>query len=410
MTQRRELLLLTIGDFIGLNAAWIAFFWLRVDSGWFMFHHTVSHDVSPALLPVTSLEIYLFWMVLFLFFGLYRPWYVRPPFDEIITLLKTLGIGTVLLSLLIWWDPSGTSTLAANDPRILGVIYWGLTAAFCVTIRLGIRFAQRRLLISGIGTRPSIIVGEPAKVRELAERMAHYPQLGYDIIGYVSANGVSPDGSSDITIPSRRGTTGPSKILRRFGSADDLESIIAEHGAQEVLVALGSNEHEKLIEVLSRGTRSNVGLKIVPDLYDIVSGQARTREIHGFPLIDINPVLMRPWEEAAKRTLDIAVSSVVMAAGLPFWLLTALAVKMTSKGSTGAARTRAGGRSPCINFARCSSMRNKAARSGLRRMILASHHSAGSCESHISMKYPNCGTYSRVICRWSGRDQNGSFS
>ena len=39
MTQRKEFLLLIAGDLISLNAAWFAFFWLRVDSGWFIFRH-----------------------------------------------------------------------------------------------------------------------------------------------------------------------------------------------------------------------------------------------------------------------------------------------------------------------------------------------------------------------------------
>jgi exopolysaccharide biosynthesis polyprenyl glycosylphosphotransferase len=101
---------------------------------------------------------------------------------------------------------------------------------------------------------------------------------------------------------------------------------------REVLIALGTTEHDKLIDVISRASKSNAGLKIVPDLYDIVSGQARAREIYGFPLIDINPVLLRPWEEAAKRTLDIVASFWVIILGMPVWLATALAIRLTSKG------------------------------------------------------------------------------
>ncbi|MFI5200835.1 MAG: hypothetical protein ACHQNE_00425, partial [Candidatus Kapaibacterium sp.] len=185
MTQRKELFLLWAGDFIALNAAWLAFYWLRVDSGWFVFHRGPS-DLTSALLPQSALLIYLFWMVLFTFFGLYRPWYVRAPFDEIITILKTLGVGTILLSVLMWWDPSGTLSPSANDPRVLGITYFLITAIFCIAIRSLTRYGQRRLLESGVGTRPSIVIGDSENARDLAARVAHYPRLGYEVIGYVN--------------------------------------------------------------------------------------------------------------------------------------------------------------------------------------------------------------------------------
>ena len=335
MTRRKEFLLLIVGDFFALNAAWLAFYWLRVDSGWFLFHRGPS-DLTPALLPQTSLLLYLFWMVLFVFFGLYRPWYVRAPFDEIVTILKTLGVGTIILSILIWWDPFDTLSPSANDPRILGLTYWIITVIFCIGIRSLIRYGQRRLLESGVGTRLSIVVGDPEKARDLAARVAHYPRLGYEVIGFVhpSSNG-SVANLKAFSIEQRNGKRGHTPKFREvpnLGTIENLEAIIDKHSIKEVLIALGSDEHEKLIDVIARASKSNVGLKIVPDLYDIVSGQARAREIYGFPLIDVNPVLLRPWEEAAKRTLDITVSLLMIVLGSPILLATAIAVKLTSKG------------------------------------------------------------------------------
>ncbi len=335
MTQRKEFALLVVGDFIALNAAWFAFYWLRVDSGWFMFRRGAS-DLTPALLPESALLLYLFWMILFLFFGLYRPWYVRAPFDEIITILKTLGVGTILLSILIWWDPWNTLSPSSNDPRLLGLTYWLITAVLCVAVRSLIRSGQRRLLESGVGTRLSIVVGDPEKARDLAARVAHYPRLGYEVIGFVHpySNGKSAN-PAGFSIEQRNGKRGHKpKIVEvpNLGTTEELEAVIDKHGIKEVLIALGSDEHEKLIDVIARASKSNAGLKIVPDLYDIVSGQARAREIYGFPLIDVNPVLLRPWEEAAKRTLDVVVSLMLLLLGSPIIIATAIAIKMTSSG------------------------------------------------------------------------------
>jgi exopolysaccharide biosynthesis polyprenyl glycosylphosphotransferase len=41
---------------------------------------------------------------------------------------------------------------------------------------------------------------------------------------------------------------------------------------------------------------------------------------------------MRPWEEAAKRGMDIMTSLIILIAGLPLWILVALGVGLTSRG------------------------------------------------------------------------------
>ncbi len=338
MTQRRELFYLVIGDFFALNLAWVFFFFLRVDSGVFVLRQGVHPNVSAEALPESALLLYMFWMVFFVFFGLYRPWYVRAPFDEIITILKTLGVGTILLSVLMWWDPSNTLSTSANDPRVLGLTYWLITAALCVSVRSLIRYVQRRLLESGVGTRRSIIIGDIEKSRDLAARVAHYPRLGYDVIGFVSPIAYQTDDNSPVRFSveqrSGRGLKHRTpKEVPLLGRTEDLETVIDQFGVKEVLIALGSDEHDKLIDVIARASKSNAGLKIVPDLYDIVSGQARAKEIYGFPLIDINPVLLKPWEEAAKRTMDVVISLIMIILGSPVWIATAIAIGVTSKGS-----------------------------------------------------------------------------
>jgi exopolysaccharide biosynthesis polyprenyl glycosylphosphotransferase len=41
---------------------------------------------------------------------------------------------------------------------------------------------------------------------------------------------------------------------------------------------------------------------------------------------------MKPWEEGAKRLIDLAVAALVLVVGLPVWLLIALAIKLDSRG------------------------------------------------------------------------------
>lgn len=317
MSRRKELLILIIGDFLAINSAWVLYYWLRYYSGWFVIT-TTPLDVPHVI--ETSLLVYMFWMIAFIFFGLYRSWYVRPIFDELVTVVKTFVFGTLVFMIIQLWDPLTPQDYSPirNDPRILGLMYFLILTTLTVSVRLMVRYTQRRLLESGIGQRPSLIIGDKTKSIELAHNLQKVKKLGYNVVGYIPSNGSDSETShSEIPV---------------LGAYSELESVIESNKIREVLIALNSGEHETLLDIIGRLSATNVGLKIVPDLYDIISGQARTREIYGFPLIDINPELMRPWEEAAKRTMDIIISSVILVVGIPVGILVGLGVKLTSRG------------------------------------------------------------------------------
>jgi len=320
MSRKKELLLLFLGDFITINGAWILYYWLRFYSGWFA-KATSEFDVPHVI--EGSLFVFMFWMMAFIFFGLYRSWYVRPIFDEVVTVIKTFAFGTLAFMIIQLWNPfeSHDYTPIRNDPRIIGLLYFIVLSTLTISGRLMVRYAQRRLLESGIGQRTSLIIGNEGKATELSHNLAKAKRLGYNVIGFIPTNST---GSPAEHISSA--------TLQVLGKYDEIEHVIDKRKITEVLIALDSGEHVTLLDIIGRLSAINVGLKIVPDLYDIISGQARTREIYGFPLIDINPEIMRPWEEAAKRTMDIVTSAVILIVGMPVWLLVALGVKLTSRG------------------------------------------------------------------------------
>ncbi|MGB6120782.1 MAG: sugar transferase, partial [Bacteroidota bacterium] len=99
-------------------------------------------------------------------------------------------------------------------------------------------------------------------------------------------------------------------------------------------------------------------------LYDIISGMAKTNQIYGFPLIEISPQLLKPWEEATKRFLDVAVSATVLVAGLPLWLLIALAIKLNSSGSVFYKQERVGKDGDRFRILKFRSMHQHAEREG----------------------------------------------
>lgn len=343
MSTKAQRAILVLTDTLTICGAWLVYFLVRVRSGW------IEVPIQPDLLA-PMVFIYLFWAIVFVLVGLYRPWYAASRFDEIVLLFKTTGLGCLFLFFVIFIDdvgkPSGTNA------RLLIVVYWAILFSLVALGRLTVRSIQRGLLTAGIGARNTIIVGNADPVRGLYEQVTRYPALGYRVIGFMGVD--------------RRWSGQTHDPVPFLGHVDDLTTVIPAHQVQEVLIALDSTDHDRLLDIVGRCSAFNVGLKILPDLYDIISGMARTNQIYGFPLIEISPQLLKPWEEGVKRFIDIAVAGAVALVGLPFWLLIALAIKLDSAGTVLYKQERVGKDGQHFNILKFRSMHQHAEREGPR--------------------------------------------
>jgi len=319
MGKRVEKIVLFFADFLAINGVWVAYYWLRVDSGWF------RYPIRPEFwLPMFA--VYLYWMIVFLFFGLYRSWYAKSRFDEFTTVFKAVTFGVLFLFFAIFIDD--VTTGSQSQARLLIALYWALLIVALGGGRIVVRSFQRHLLLKGIGLRNTVIVGWSKKAREVFDLLEQFPALGHKVIGFVKTDARKSDGNY--------------KGVPTVGSIDALDNIIEAHKVKEVVIALDSAEHRKLLDILGSSAARNVSFKIIPDLYDIVSGQARTDQLYGVPLIEIMPELMKPWEQSVKRAIDVIVSLVILIVGLPIWILVGIAIAIDSPGGVFYRQSRVG--------------------------------------------------------------------
>lgn len=293
-------------DFLAINLAWICYYLLRVESG------IIEVQLQPDLI-MPMMVMYIYWLCVFMFFGLYRAWYAKSRTDEFVSIFRTISLGCLLLFFVIFFDDERNATYSAN--RSVIVMYWVLMILFVGVGRFVIRSFRKRLLLRGIGLSETIIVGTGPKAVELYESVNKYPALGYDVIGFVSHDG--------------KGGTLPKDFL---GGIEAIPELIQRHGIRNILLALESNQRDLVLDIVSLATGYDVAIKIIPDMYDIISGQAKTNQIYGFPLIEIMPHIMQPWEESAKRIVDIVISMMILTLTSPLWVFIAIAIKINSPG------------------------------------------------------------------------------
>ena len=309
MNKKLERFLIVFIDFVSINLAISSYFYFRVETGWF------SLLTEPDFL-LTMLALYVYWFIVFTFVGMYRTWFASSRFDELFTLFKATFYGIIFLFIAIYYDDVVHGVTSNN--RLLIFIYWMLLLFSVGSGRLIIRSIQRNLLIKGIGRQKAVIVGFNPKANNIHKTIYKYKGLGIDITAYVDVD--------------EQNIGAAFMDVKVIDTVKNIGDVIDQTKAHHVILALDKHEDDILFDVIDKCDNKNVTLKIVPDLYEIISGQARTSQIYGFPLIDIMPQLMPEWEKKVKRSLDMLVSFLLLTVTLPISLITVVLIKIDSPG------------------------------------------------------------------------------
>jgi exopolysaccharide biosynthesis polyprenyl glycosylphosphotransferase len=314
MKVYREYFISLVADIISINIAYLTYYGIRMYSGW------VPYIIKPDFfIPMTVLSMY--WLFWFALFGMFRSWYHQTQIDEFINIVRATFMGGLVLFFFLF--NSTSSMISAAHSRMLLIGYCAGLFFFVCAGRFLVRGLKRRLVLAGIGVKNTLIVGWSKKAFQLCDMVEQYPVLGNKLVGFVAP---LP------TKEKRAGRHTAYHSIPLIGSANELPVLIKNNHVEEILIGLDSTQHEQLSEIMRHCDTYNVHMKIMPDMYDIVSGQARISSLSSMPLMEVRPQLMMPWEESAKRILDVATSSAILILGLPVWLLIALIIKVDSRG------------------------------------------------------------------------------
>ena len=62
------------------------------------------------------------------------------------------------------------------------------------------------------------------------------------------------------------------QYIPHLGSFEQAKEIINDKGIEDVIIAIESSEHHKIERILNELENINAYVKIIPDMYDILSG------------------------------------------------------------------------------------------------------------------------------------------
>ncbi len=297
-------------DALMITAAFALAYWVRVQSDIIPYKDPPKPELYIFMIGMTVLTM----LIVFALTGLYSLRRGTSRIDEFYKTIGAVAMGT--------FGAIGVNYLLLADEYVFSRAMLGLGGVFCVALvageRLSFAWATGQARKRGFSPQRILIVGTGEIAQAIIRRVAEHPDLGVRVVGVVEPPRATEERAVwDVPI---------------LGPAENVARIARDQRADEVIVAMAGASYHELLEIVDNCSDVNVGIKIYPDAFQLITERVDVGELSGVKLVSVKDVALRGWNRLLKRAFDIAFSMAVLILISPLMLLLAVLIKLDSPG------------------------------------------------------------------------------
>ncbi len=316
MKKTPQLLKYLISDYLAAIFSWSCFYIFRkayIEPLKFGYKIPISFDERFYL---GLLIIPVFWLILYYSSGYYRHVYRKSRLSELWHTILICVFGVIVLFFALILDDT-IQSYSNYYLSFLALFSFHFTLTYIPRLIITTH-TTHKIHNRIIGFNTIIIGSNQHAVDTYLEIESQTRSSGNKIIGFVNVN----DKPGYLL----------GKHIPHLGTLDELKDVIESHNVEEVIIAIDSSEHDKIGRIINKLIDSNVVIKAIPSMYDILTGKVRMNTIFGTPLIQISHQLMPAWQENLKHFMDIVISLFALVFLSPLCIFLIIGIKLTSKG------------------------------------------------------------------------------
>ncbi len=307
LMKRTQLIFVTTLILLDLIAVWLAYY-----GGWLLLERNPKVVIGPftEFWPLPAVHS----IILVAIFFARRLYQRRRPLGQQDEFFKVVLLDTFATLFTV-----AILTLALPDftyHRSLLALGWLFSIVIVTILRAIHAQVQWQAQAHGIGDDRVLLVGAGEIGQMLLQKITHNPKMGYQVVGVVG-KGDQPVDNLGFPV---------------LGSIADIPWIIEKHQVDEVIIGLPESSHQELVNIISLCEREKVGIRVFPDVFQIMASEVSIGDLGGLPLLTIRDVALQGWKLTLKRGMDIIFSAVSLIIASPFMMLTALLIKLESPG------------------------------------------------------------------------------
>ena len=255
------------------------------------------------------------------FTGLYRSWRGVSGEREVFCTLYTWALALVFVGC-VGLTTLGVSYAAWHGKARLIVLTWACSSAAIMIITHSLlRSFNRAFWTRGLNHRPVAIVGVTELGFQLARNLDAQPELGLKLVGYYDDR------------PKERSPEPPAGLKRQIGGIEDLIADAKAGFIETIYITFPMRAEDRIRGVLRQLSDTTASVYIVPDFFVFQMLHSRWTDIGGLPAVSVFENPLYGVDGVVKRLFDIVAGSIILTLLAIPMLITAIAVKLTSRGS-----------------------------------------------------------------------------
>jgi exopolysaccharide biosynthesis polyprenyl glycosylphosphotransferase len=303
---RRLTIFLILGDAIATQLAlWLADLARRV----LPFGQPLDSSLSQ-INPVLQVVVGLIFPVTFLALSVYDVRRGGSALGDPTNIFRAVSVATFVFAGALYFSFRDVS-------RLLVVYFFFLDLAGLAGVRLVAWLWLRHKRQQGRALARVLLVGAgeiaSAVVKALRAKLGDSVQ----IIGCVAVERDAEAGPEGIPV---------------LGRIEQLSTLVRSHTADEVIVALPSEQHALIEQLEYELLTEPVRVRLVPDYMRLVFVQSSVESLNGIPLIGLREPRITGVTWAVKRLFDVGVTLFLVLLTWPIMLAIAVAIKLNSPG------------------------------------------------------------------------------
>jgi Undecaprenyl-phosphate glucose phosphotransferase len=266
-------------------------------------------------------------LLIFYFQGFYRTRLQRAKIDDFLAVclnaILTIAIDFFGIMSYLYGYSQGSRPLFRVTFKLSHgflVVYFVVVIFMITFFRNQIFFYMKRRYAKGLNLQNVLVIGAGEMGKAVAQKILVYKDLGFRLKGFLD---------DERPIGEKIEIDGGVEVLGRI---KDLGPILDRGEVNEVFVALDLNNYAKIQETIKVAHRYVVNIRLIPDLFQLLTLKANIQDLDGFPVISIDDVSLRGGKSLLKRVIDIVISSLGLLVLSPLLLVIAVVVKLTSPG------------------------------------------------------------------------------
>ena len=266
----------------------------------------------------------ILWHNLFIFCGLYTSKRLTTQRALILEVCKSTTLAAVLLlaAAQVFYLPIVRSTFV--------LVFWLSSTFFMVAGRAGARWLLLILRSHGRNSRFILILGTNERAIEFARQIAHHPELGYQIIGFVDDDwaGIPPFEA-----------TGHTRCCTFAGLANFLRGNVIDEAA--IYLPLRSY-YEHAAELVELCEQHGIVLRFDSQVFNLRTANPNLHDLEENSHVHAVAGSAELVSSLIKRSLDVLLSAVLLIILAPLLFAVALLVRLMSPGPVFFRQTRVG--------------------------------------------------------------------